>query len=92
LVLIPEVGVGIVKDAKTNLAHTEAARALSEGRTVFVYRCNVPAFSSGFSGSVSGAAEVIETIERLGWSLANMAYDGAQSRNGALVLLFRRRG
>lgn len=83
--------MGIVKDAKANVARVEAARALAEGRAVFVYRCNVPAFSSGFSGSVSGAAEVIETIEGQGWSLSNMAYDGAQSRNGALVLLFRRR-
>ena len=82
--------MGIFKDAKANVARTEAARAVSEGRAIFVYRCNVPAFSSGFSGSVSGAAEVIETIEGQGWSLSDMAYDGAQSRNGALVLLFRR--
>lgn len=82
--------MGIVKDAKANLARTEASRARTEGRAVFIYRCNVPAFGSGFSGSVSGAAEVIETIEAQGWSLADMAYDGAQSRNGALILLFRR--
>lgn len=83
--------MGFVREAKANVARAEATRALSEGRTVFVYRCNVPTFSSGFSGSVSGAAEVIETIESQGWSLANMAYDEAQSRNGALVLLFRHR-
>jgi hypothetical protein len=83
--------MGIVKDAKANVARAEAARALSEGHAIFVYRCNVPAFGSGFSGSVSGAAEVIETIESQGWSLSNMAYGGAHSRYGALVLLFRRR-
>lgn len=33
--------MAIVKDAKANVARAEAARALSEGRAIFVYRCNV---------------------------------------------------
>jgi len=82
--------MGLVKETKAGVGRTEAARARSEGRTVFVYRCNVPAFRSGFSGSISGAAEVIESIEGQGWSLSEFAYDGAQSRNGALVMMFRR--
>ena len=39
---------------------------------------------------MSGAAEVIEGIEKSGWRLAQMAYDGAPSKNGAVMLLFRR--
>jgi hypothetical protein len=55
-------------------------------------RYDVPSASSGFSGPISGAAEVIESIERVGWQLSNMAYDGKQARNGAVVVLFRRPG
>ena len=84
--------MGIVKGAKAKLAGVEAARAASEGRAIFIYRSNVPIASSRASGSVSGAAEVIETIEGQGWSLSDMAYDGGWSRKGALVLLFRRDG
>ena len=82
--------MGIIKETKVSVAHSEAARAVQEGRTAFVYRLNIPASSSGFSGSISGAAEVIESIEGNGWLLSNMAYDGRHSRNGALMLLFRR--
>lgn len=57
---------------------------------MLLYRFNVPATSSGFSGPVSGAAEVIEGIEQQGWRLATKAYDEAQSKNGAVMLLFRR--
>jgi len=60
-----------------------------EGRTVLLYRYDVPSTSSDFS-PISGAAEVIESIERAGWHLSGMAYDGKQARNGAVVLLFRR--
>lgn len=81
--------MGFIKDAKIGSAATDAARARQEGRTIFVYRYNVPATSSGYSGSVSGAAEVIEGIEGKGWRLAEMAYDGKQSSNGAVLLVFR---
>jgi hypothetical protein len=81
--------MGLIKDTKVGSAGTESARARQEGRTIFVYRYNVPATGSGFSGSVSGAAEVIERIEGNGWRLAEMAYDGKQSTNGDALLLFR---
>ncbi|HEY5397841.1 MAG TPA: hypothetical protein VIL16_20835 [Trebonia sp.] len=81
--------MGFIKDTKVGSAVTDAARAIQEGRTVFLYRFNVPASNSSFSGPVSGAAEVIEGIERRGWRLAEMAYDGKQSTNGAVMLLFR---
>jgi hypothetical protein len=82
--------MGLIKDTKTNIASSHAVRAVQEGRTTLLYRYDVPSTSSGFSGPVSGAAEVIESIERAGWQLSNMAYDGKQARNGAVVLLFRR--
>jgi hypothetical protein len=80
--------VGFVKDIKSGAAAAEAARARQEGRSVFMYRFNVPVASPGLSGSVSGAAEVIEAIEGAGWVLEQMAFDG-QSKNGAALLLFR---
>jgi hypothetical protein len=82
--------MGLIKDTKTSTAAQHAARAAQEGRSIMLYRFNVPATSSGFSGPVSGAAEVVESIEQHGWQLSDMAYDGAQSKNGAVVLLFRR--
>lgn len=84
--------MGLIKDVKTSAAAQHAARAAQEGRTVFLYRFDIPATSSGFSGPVSGAAEVIEAAERQGWRLDNFAYDGAQSKHGAVLLLFRRYG
>jgi hypothetical protein len=75
---------------KANFAAVDATRAIQEGRTVFVYRYNVPFSSSSFSGSVSGVAEVIETIEAKGWALTQMAYYERQSSNGTALMLFRR--
>jgi hypothetical protein len=82
--------MGLIKESKTNIAAAHATRAIQEGRSVLVYRYDVPATSSALSGPVSGAAEVIETIERTGWRLTDMTYGGHQARNGAVILLFRR--
>jgi hypothetical protein len=41
--------MGFIKDTTTNIAGSHAARAAQEGRTVLLYRYNVPATSSGFS-------------------------------------------
>ena len=78
-----------IKDSNASTAARHAARAAQEGRTVLLYRQNVGAASSGFSGPVGDAGEVIEAIESQGWELAQMAYDKRQSRNGGLMLLFR---
>jgi hypothetical protein len=85
------IAMGLITDTKATSASKDASRAASEGRQVFVYRYNVPATSSGYSGPIGGASEVIEGIERHNWTLCHMAYDGAQSKNGAVLLLFRRR-
>lgn len=83
--------MGIIKDAKATTAAKYATAARAEGRTAFLYRYNVPATASGFSGPVEGAAEVIEAVEQAGWALWQIAYDGAQSKNGAALMLFRPR-
>jgi hypothetical protein len=83
--------MGFIKEAKAETARKEATRARTEGRAVFIYRFNVPATSSGFSGPVSGAAEVIEAIEGVGWQMVHFGYDGKQSSNGALLMMFRAR-
>lgn len=83
--------MGIVKDVKAARADEHAARARAEGRTVFLYKLNMPATSSRFSEPVSGAAEVIEAVERQGWVLHQLAYDSRQGSNGSALLLFRPR-
>jgi hypothetical protein len=82
--------MGIIKESKASTAAQHASRAVREGRTVFLYRFNVAATSSGWSGPIAGAAEVIEAVERSGWQLNDFAYDGAQSQHGAVLMLFRR--
>ena len=82
--------MGIIKRAKSGTAAAHAEVAAEQGRTVLLYRFNVPASSSGWSGPIAGAAEVIEAIEEYGWRLDNFAFDRAQSSNGGVLLLFRR--
>ena len=82
--------MGLIKDNKAATAGAHAARSASEGHTVLLYRFDVPWSSGGSSGPVSGAAEVIEEIEMEGWHLDQFAYDRAQSKNGAVLLVFRR--
>jgi hypothetical protein len=81
--------VGIVKRTKVSGATLEAERARAEGRTVFVYRFEMPHWGSSASGSVSGAAEVIEAIEEGGWRLTHIADSAGEGRRGAFVLVFR---
>ena len=82
--------MGFIKESKAATASSHAARSAQEGHSVLLYRFDVPSSSSGFSGPISGAAEVIEAIERQGWHLDHFGFDRAQSKNGAVLLLFRR--
>lgn len=82
--------MGMVKDIKVKNAADAAAKAAAARRAVFVYRQNIPATASGFSGEVSDMGEVIEAVERQGWQLDQMSFDGRQSSNGGCILLFRR--
>lgn len=81
--------MGIIKDVNINLASKYATEAAAAGRRVFVYRQNVPLKETRVSGPISVIAEVVEAIESTGWTLAEMNYDGADHKNGAVLLLFR---
>jgi hypothetical protein len=69
----------------------EAHRAIQEGRRVFLARVNVRATDSGSTGTVVGAAEIIEAIESVGWQLEQMSYAGYGSAVGVTqgFFLFR---
>lgn len=81
--------MGLMKTIKTNTATADAARARTEGRTVYVHRFGMPNLNSSVSSSVPGAAEVIEAIEAAGWRLEHMAHNAEDRGHGSLVLLFR---
>lgn len=61
--------MGFIKDAKMNMLSTEAARAVTEGRTVFTPKLNTPATQGNASGSIAGWAEMIEAVEAAGWAM-----------------------
>ena len=82
--------MGIIKETKAATAASHARRSAGEGHTVLLYRFDVPWSSGGFSGPISGAAEVVEAIEKSGWQLDQFSFDRAQSSHGAVLLLFRR--
>ncbi len=82
--------MGFVKKFKTDAAGGEALRARDEGRTVYVYRFEMPHWGSSHSGSVSGAAEVIESIEEWGWKLTHITGTAGEDNRGAFILVFHR--
>jgi len=79
--------MGFTKNAKISHADKDAIRALEEGRTIYVHRFPMPNLNSGVSRSVSGAAEVIETIETAGWHLEHTTFE--DRGQGSLILIFR---
>ena len=82
----------MLRGVKTTGAAGDASRAREEGRTVFLYKFNIPGSTGIFSGPVPDAAEVIEAVENTGWSLAQMTFAETSRKNhGAMLLLFRRR-
>lgn len=83
--------MGIIKDAKANTIGNDATRAYSEGRTVFAPRLNTPATAAGFSGPVSGWAEMIEAVEAAGWTLTQWAATDDHKGRPVAYPLFRRR-
>ncbi len=83
--------MGFLKDVKVNTITHHAQRALEEGRYVFLARINNPVGDVHFaSGPVSGVAEQIEAIERVGWSLQQMSYVQGKGHIEGFYL-FRRR-
>lgn len=82
--------MGFIKDVKTNKIGGEAQRAIQEGRTVFLCRINVGMTDAGGSGTVGGgAAEIIESIEALGWRLDQMSYCSDKQGKPEGYYLFR---
>jgi len=81
--------MGFVKTMKVNTGSADAARAVTEGHTVFVFKFDMPNLNSAVTSSVSGAAEAIEAIGAEGWTLAQMAVHPSV-RHGAMVMVFRR--
>jgi hypothetical protein len=79
--------MGFMKDAKAQMVSKEAARAFTEGRSVFVARLEGGALSRNVSGSVSGVAEMIESIEAEGWRLEHLSSAG--SDNSHMLAMFR---
>ena len=79
--------MGFIKDAKANTVKAHAERAVNEGRKVFVCRFD-PGMSSkhGVSGSVSGVAEMIESVEAAGWKMDNFQ----TTSDHAIIGLYRR--
>jgi hypothetical protein len=82
-----ETPMGLMKDVKTSTAGKDAARAVAQGRQVFVFQFDFA--YSHTTQSVSGAAEVIEAIEAQGWRMDQMAVHPGV-KNGAMIMTFRR--
>lgn len=83
--------MGFLKDVKVSTISQHAQRALEEGRYVFLARINNPVGDVHFSsGPVSGVAEQIEAIERVGWALQQMSYVQGKGHIEGFYL-FRRR-
>lgn len=82
--------MGMLRDVKVNTAATHAQRAEEQRHTTFLYRQNIPHTAPGLSGPIGDFAEVIEAIEASRyWRLVDTMFDGQQSKNGAVILLFR---
>jgi hypothetical protein len=82
--------MGFIKDVKTNKIGADAQRAIQEGRSVFLCRINVGMTDAGASGTVGGgAAEIIESVEALGWQLEQMSYTNDAKGKPEGYYLFR---
>jgi hypothetical protein len=82
--------VGFIRAAKANIAGENAQRAWQQGHSVFVWNQNIPMSMATLSGPIPDTAEVIESIEAVGWGLAMMQYADMHAKNGSIILLFRR--
>jgi hypothetical protein len=83
--------MGFIDRVKSGKIAGEALRAVEEGRSVFVARINVGMTDAGMSGSVTGAAEIIEAVESVGWRLDRMSYTTDKKGSPEGYYLFRRR-
>jgi hypothetical protein len=85
--------MGFMKSTKIGSIRTDADRAIKESRTVFLARYWDEVMTYQGTGSVSGAAEAIESVEAAGWRLEHMAYSWVpEKRRGVTLMLFRPTG
>ena len=82
--------MGWIRDTKAKMAADHAIRAWQQNHSVFVWNHNIPMSMATLSGPVPDAAEVIESIEAVGWGLHMMQYAEMHAKNGSIILLFRR--
>lgn len=78
--------MGRIKEAKADVLASHAARAIDEGRNVFVANLNMGMFQVDVNGPIAGWAEMIEAVERQGWFLQSLSM--IDSKSG--VALFRK--
>jgi hypothetical protein len=82
--------MGFMKSTKVGTIRTDAERARTEGRTVFLARYWDEVMSYQGTGSVSGAAEAIEEVEKAGWRLEHLSYAWVpEKKRGLTLMLFR---
>lgn len=84
--------MGFIDRVKSSKISDEAERAASQGRTVFLARINVGMTDAGMSGTVTGAAEIIEAVEAVGWRLDQMSYTNDAKGKPEGYYLFRKHG
>jgi hypothetical protein len=82
--------MGFIKDAKSNIVGTEAAKARDAGRTVFTPRLNMPSSQPGLSGDIDTWGLMVQAIEAEGWTLAHWAVGVDTKGRGEAYPLFRR--
>ncbi|AUG80793.1 hypothetical protein CFP65_6125 [Kitasatospora sp. MMS16-BH015] len=81
--------MGWYKSKEVSAIALQAKEALADGRRVFVCRLNKGTFEARESGSLPAVAELIETVEALGWALDKLDFDQVDTAASAF-LLFRR--
>lgn len=82
--------MGFIKDAKAAVVGKEAQAAVDAGRSVFACRLNVARGDAGMSGEVPGWAEMIASVEDLGWRLDQFSVTTDSKDRPEAYLLFRR--
>ncbi|MCH5677843.1 hypothetical protein [Streptomyces gilvus] len=86
--------MGFANRAKADKATDEAQKALSDGRSVLVYKIIEANKTSMTTAPMTGVGEQIEAIEAQGWQLYNMAAAESKTLGGeriGVICLFRRR-
>lgn len=82
--------IGAIKKIKSDIVMTEAKRAIEENRSIFTPKLNEPKTQKNISGSVSGWAEIIESIESVGWTLIHWSVSEDGKGTAIAYPLFRR--